>query len=106
MNRLEELVLRVLRHWLTYYVLACGPALAAADLPAHESGLGAERRERAGRRRLGGPLYPPVNAFFLAPLALLEPHTAYRVQECLTLALVFVAAAGASWVTRGRVWCP
>jgi hypothetical protein len=85
---------------------AGGPWHAVAYVLARDNDLSAERIERASRRSVGGPLYPPVNAFFLAPLALMEPHTAYRVQQCLNLALVFVAAAGASWLTRGRVWCP
>ncbi len=85
---------------------AGGPWHAAGYVLARENDLRPERLERAGHRSVGGPLYPPVNAFFLAPLALMGPHTAYRVQQCFNLALVFVAAAGASWLTRGRVWCP
>jgi hypothetical protein len=65
-----------------------------------------ERVEKAEQRRVGGPLYPPVNAFVNAPLALMTPHTAYRVQQCLNLALVFVAAAGARSLARGRAWVP
>ena len=65
-----------------------------------------ERVEKAGERRIGGPLYPPVNALFYAPLALMSPHTAYRVQQCLNVILVFVAAAGARYLARGRVWVP
>jgi hypothetical protein len=55
---------------------------------------------------VGGPLYPPVSALYNAPLALVEVHTAYRVQQCVNLLLVFVAAAGARYLARGRVWVP
>ena len=61
---------------------------------------------RKAQAPVGGPLYPPVNAFFAAPLALMDPHTAYRVQQLFNVVLVFVAAAGARTLARGRVWCP
>jgi hypothetical protein len=65
-----------------------------------------DRIAKAEERRIGGPLYPPVNAFFYAPLALMSAPTAYRVQQCLNLLLVFIAAAGARYLARGRVWVP
>jgi len=55
---------------------------------------------------VGGPLYPPVSAFYNAPLGLMGPHLAYRVQQVFNLFLVFLAAAGACYLARGRVWCP
>jgi hypothetical protein len=61
---------------------------------------------RARDKRVGGPLYPPVSALYNAPLALMDPHIAYRVQQVFNLVLVFVAAAGASYLSRGRTWVP
>ncbi len=55
---------------------------------------------------VGGPLYPPVNAIFYSPLALMDPHLSYRVQQIFNVLLVFVAAAGARTLARGRVWIP
>jgi hypothetical protein len=86
---------------------ATDPLSAALVLTAARDSLwSVDRADKAVQRSVGGPLYPPVNAFFAAPLALMEPHTAYRVQQCFNLLLVFVAAAGACYLARGRVWWP
>jgi hypothetical protein len=88
--------------------LGAGDALSvSADLAAcDEEVWTAERRDKAVERRVGGPLYPPVNAFVAAPLALLPARTAYRLQQFINLLLAFVAAAGARYLARGRVWWP
>ena len=50
---------------------------------------------------VGGPLYPPVHAFVMAPLALIsDPYLSYRVAQGVMLALVFVAGAGVRYLTR------
>jgi len=54
---------------------------------------------------IGGPLYPPVHAFVMAPLALIsDPYLSYRVAQALMLGLVFVAGAGVRYLTNGRWW--
>ncbi len=86
---------------------AADPLSAAATLAACDAGVWTpQRRAKAAERRVGGPLYPPVNAFVAAPLALLPARTAYRVQQVVNLLLAFLAAAGASYLSRGRAWCP
>lgn len=61
--------------------------------------------ERDGRA-IAGPLYPPVNAFVAAPLALLPPQTAYRVQQIAALALLVLAAMGVTALSAGRIRLP
>jgi arabinofuranan 3-O-arabinosyltransferase len=87
--------------------------LAAADGPgavvlfaAAQQEWTPERLDHARDRKEGGPLYPPINAFLNAPLALLPVHTAYRVQEVNNLVLAFVAGLGISVITRRGVWWP
>jgi hypothetical protein len=83
------------------------PLSAAATLAACDDDVWtAERRDKAAERRVGGPLYPPVNAFVAAPLALVPPRVGYRAQQFFNIFLVFVAAAGARYLARGRVWWP
>jgi hypothetical protein len=65
-----------------------------------------EQLRHAAERRAGGPLYPPVNAFYVAPLGLLSPRAAYRVQQVTNLLLAFVAGLGFSVLSRGRIWWP
>jgi hypothetical protein len=86
---------------------ATDPLSASLLLAAAESDVWTEERAaKLAERRVGGPLYPPVSAFFNAPLALLPPRTAYRTQQVFNLFLVFLAAAGARYLARGRVWWP
>lgn len=66
----------------------------------------AERAEIAARPRLGGPLYPPVNALYMAPLALVRPLTAYYVNQFLCLVWAMIAGLGVSYLTRGNIWWP
>src|SRR5262245_14644768 len=53
---------------------------------------------------VGGPLYPPVHAFFYAPLAALPPLQAYHTFQVIALAFVFVGALGVKVLTRGKIW--
>ena len=66
----------------------------------------ADKRFRNAIHPVGGPLYPPVAAFLDAPMALIPVHISYRVLQIFNLVLVFVAAAGARYLARGRVWWP
>jgi len=55
---------------------------------------------------LRGPLYPPVQALFLAPLATLSPRPAYHLMQTLNLVLVFAIAWLVERLSSGRIWCP
>ncbi len=56
---------------------------------------------------VGGPLYPPIQALAMAPLARNHnPHDAYRLMQWFVLAMAFVAGLGISALTRGRIWWP
>jgi hypothetical protein len=52
----------------------------------------------------GGPLYPPVNAYYFAPLGPLSPRPAYRVMQALNLVLTFAIAVLAQRISGGRIW--
>jgi hypothetical protein len=56
--------------------------------------------------KIGGPLYPPINAFFYYPLACVKPLYAYRLNQLVNLLLAFTAGLGVSLLSRGRVWMP
>src|SRR5829696_5283526 len=54
---------------------------------------------------VGGPLYPPIHAFVMAPLALIpDPYLSYRVAQGVMLLLVLVAGLGVRYATAGRWW--
>ena len=56
---------------------------------------------------VGGPLYPPVHAFFYAPLGLFpRPHDAYALFQVVALGAAALAGLGISRLTGGRVWWP
>lgn len=57
-------------------------------------------------RQLGGPLYPPLNAYLYAPLGLLPPRPAYRLTQGINLALTFACGLLVQQLTAGRVWWP
>jgi len=62
--------------------------------------------EKAFRPRVGGPLYPPINAIYYAPLGLLTPRTGYRVNQWMCLLYAVLAGLGVSYMTEGRFWWP
>ncbi|HUR52884.1 MAG TPA: glycosyltransferase family 87 protein [Gemmataceae bacterium] len=54
---------------------------------------------------IGGPLYPPVQGFLYAPLALDDdPQRAYAVFQYLSIVMVYLAALGVKVLSRGRIW--
>ena len=54
---------------------------------------------------IGGPLYPPVHAFVMAPFAAIpDPYVSYRVAQYFLLVCALVAGAGICYLTRGRWW--
>src|SRR5438132_8636253 len=60
----------------------------------------------ADEPKIGGALYPPVQALLYAPLGLLEPRPAYRLTQCVSLGLTWFAGAAFAGIARGRVWWP
>jgi hypothetical protein len=55
---------------------------------------------------IGGPLYPPINAFLNYPLAWMPPRHAYRLSQGINLLLAFLAALAANRLSGGRLWWP
>jgi hypothetical protein len=54
---------------------------------------------------IGGPLYPPVHAFFYAPIGLFTyPKDAYPVFQVVALLFAFTAGLGICHLTSRRVW--
>jgi hypothetical protein len=60
----------------------------------------------ADEPKIGGALYPPIQAILYAPLGLLEPRPAYRLTQCVSLVLTWLAGAAFAGIARGRVWWP
>jgi hypothetical protein len=82
------------------------PLEAAVLVSAKHPETAAERLQHARARRVGGPLYPPINAFLNAPLALLPARTAYRIQQVNNVLLAFLAGLGVSVLSRRGIWWP
>src|SRR5439155_22663286 len=54
---------------------------------------------------IGGPLYPPVHAFFYAPIGLFTyPKDAYPVFQVVATLFAFAAGLGICQLTNRRVW--
>jgi hypothetical protein len=96
---------RILASFLT--PLAAHDAMStAALLGAGTTSWTDESVREVTTKRVGGPLYPPVNALFLYPLALIEPHVAYRIGQALNLLLAFVCGLAVTRLTGGWLWWP
>jgi hypothetical protein len=55
--------------------------------------------------QVGGPLYPPIHAFVMAPVALIpDPYVAYRVTQALMLGFTLFAGLGVRYGTGGKWW--
>ncbi|MBL8795338.1 MAG: DUF2029 domain-containing protein [Planctomycetia bacterium] len=54
---------------------------------------------------VGGPLYPPINAFLYSGLGRLPPQVGYRFSQLLNLFWAWMAALGIRYLTRGNIWC-
>jgi hypothetical protein len=80
--------------------------LAVLTLTAGSQREWYERNFRDVDYSVGGPLYPPINALVYAPLGMMSPHVAYRVNQLVNLLWAFVAALGVQYLTRGRIWMP
>lgn len=68
--------------------------------------LGQDDSDQKEVGSIGGPLYPPIQAFWFYPLATLPPQIAYRVLQILIVLGVFVAGFGLTTLSNGRVWWP
>lgn len=55
---------------------------------------------------IGGPLYPPVHAFYYSPIALASPHVGYRILQVLTLLIMIPCGLGVTLISRGAIWWP
>jgi arabinofuranan 3-O-arabinosyltransferase len=113
-----SLVYRVVeqQHWRAERpetVASCLTPLAATDpvsavslVAAGHPETVAERLKHVTDKRVGGALYPPINAFLSALLALMPARTAYHANQFAAIVLVFVAGLGVSFMTRRRIWWP
>jgi arabinofuranan 3-O-arabinosyltransferase len=94
-------------------------ALAGSSGPFQRSVIAIESRRTITTERLdelnhpkgpegiGGPLYPPIHAFFMAPFALGDhPQAAYFAMQWIQAVLCFVAGLGVSRLSQGRIWWP
>jgi hypothetical protein len=88
--------------------LAATDGLSAAVLVAvgKEKAWTEEKMAEAAQHRVGGPLYPPINALVSAPLGFFRPLTAYHLRQYFDLFLVLLTAAGISLLSSGRFWTP
>lgn len=57
-------------------------------------------------KTLRGPLYPPLHAFYYAPLAQFPPQQAYRIMQVFLVLCLLITAFGINRLSRGRVWTP
>lgn len=88
--------------------LAAGDAWQAATLVAagQQFAWTPKQMKDAGERRVGGPLYPPINAFVFAPFGLLPPLYAFRLHQLLDMLWAILAGLAVSCITRRRIWWP
>lgn len=88
--------------------IAAPPGDPLSALALQHTGASAvtpELVEALRKPAIGGPLYPPVQGFLYAPLALDDnPQRSYAIFQCVGLALVFVAGLGVKVLSRGRIW--
>jgi hypothetical protein len=80
------------------------PLSASEPLGTAALVLAGQEHWREIRSRSGGPLYPPVNSYYFAPLGLLPPRPAYRVLQAINLVLTFAIAVLAHRISGGRIW--
>jgi hypothetical protein len=86
--------------------LASDQPLAAVVLSRSELEDRDERLALVAQKQIGGALYPPINAFIMAPVAMLKPATGYHLVQAISIALGLLTALGVRVITRGRIWWP
>ncbi|HLW64623.1 MAG TPA: glycosyltransferase family 87 protein [Gemmataceae bacterium] len=66
-----------------------------------------QRIDEVSQKRVGGPLYPPTQAFLFALLATSDhPQWAYFTMQWLLLGVTFFCGLGVSFLTHRRIWWP
>ncbi|TMQ35554.1 MAG: DUF2029 domain-containing protein [Planctomycetota bacterium] len=86
--------------------LAARDALAAAALLHIEARQGPDLAIQATAPRVGGPLYPPIQACLMYPLGRLPPTQAYRLAQVIAILMAFLSAWGIRVLSQGRIWWP
>jgi hypothetical protein len=67
--------------------------------------MGTDEPDENGRR-VGGALYPPINALLHYPVGLYDPQTGYRIHQLAQAVLALVSALAVSRLSSGRIWTP
>jgi len=87
--------------------------LAAGTLPTAKDGKEEWTKDklRGAVWPVGGPLYPPINALYFAPLGAVRPRLAYRINQVLCIIWALGAGLGMSYLCNrphalGRFWWP
>jgi hypothetical protein len=80
------------------------PLSASDPIAATAIVLAGQDSWRSPDPQIGGPLYPPINAYLCAPLALLPPRPAYRTLQAFNVALTFAIGVLVQRISGGRVW--
>ena len=65
-----------------------------------------DRLDKLAKPSIGGPLYPPINAFVYYPLGQLSPRWGYHAMQIMHTVLALVAGLGVCRLSRGRIWWP
>ncbi len=82
-------------------------ATAAATQPSWEKDRLEELTHPKKGVGVGGPLYPPIQAFIMWPFAQGDhPQEAYFAMQYVQTFLCFLAGLGVSRLSRGRIWWP
>ena len=86
--------------------IPCGnPLFAAAVQQRSRETLSPELIETVTKPAIGGPLYPPIQAFYYAPIGLIDrPLVAYHVFQVILMLSVVFAGLGIKYLTQGRIW--
>ncbi|MCE9529902.1 MAG: DUF2029 domain-containing protein [Planctomycetes bacterium] len=82
-------------------------AIAIYSEPAWEANRLAELTHPKKNAGIGGPLYPPIHAFLMAPFATGDhPQNAYYAMQVVQTCLCFLGGFGVSRLSGGRFWSP
>lgn len=73
-------------------------------LPTVEGEFTPTLREQLAKPAIGGPLYPPVQAFLYAPIGLIDaPRRAYMLFQTLSVGLAFLAGLAITRISQDRI---
>jgi hypothetical protein len=68
--------------------------------------MGSDDPQLGTERKVGGPLYPPINALVHWPVGLFDPQTGYRIHQIAQVFLAFLSGLAVSRLSDGRIWTP